>query len=48
MGKKDDGLIFEGLQKRIKKWGLDVEKCVEKFWFKWVQHYGGSFNRSFY
>ena len=27
-GKKDAGLIFEGLQKRIKEWGLDVEKCV--------------------
>ena len=27
-GKKDVGLIFEGLQKRIKEWGLDVEKYV--------------------
>ena len=27
-GKKDVGLIFEDLQKRIKEWGLDVEKCV--------------------
>ena len=26
--KKDASLIFEGLQKRIKEWGLDVEKCV--------------------
>ena len=26
--KKDAGLIFEGLQKRIKEWSLDVEKCV--------------------
>ena len=28
IGKKDAGLIFEGLQKIIKEWGLDVEKCV--------------------
>ena len=27
-GKKDADLIFEGIQKRIKKWSLDVEKCV--------------------
>ena len=26
--KKDAGLIFEDLQKRIKEWGLDVEKCI--------------------
>ena len=28
IGKKDAGLIFEGLQKRIKEWNLNVEKCV--------------------
>ena len=27
-GKKDASLIFEGLQKRIKEWDLDVKKCV--------------------
>ena len=27
-GKKDAGLIFEGLQKKLEEWGLDVEKCV--------------------
>ena len=26
--KKDVGVIFEALQKKIKEWGLDVEKCV--------------------
>ena len=45
-GKKDAGLIFEGLQKRIKEWGVDEVKW--EFWFRWVQHYGGSFNTSFY
>ena len=27
-GKMGAGLIFEGLQKRIKEWSLDVEKCI--------------------
>ena len=27
-GKKDVDLIFGGLQKRIKEWDLDVEKCM--------------------